>query len=201
MCHYADVSDEGLLSRYLENDRDAFQSLAKQWFERLDRLASVWGMRSASDREDVIQLTMLHVAQYAHRFTRCRRFAPWITRIHHNNVNTWHRRSRHRPGNFSDLGWNQDPNVPGWDPADESTAKGRKAIELLVAVRESLVAESESSTTAFRQLRVFDALLSLGEFDISMDVLAAQLEIPRATFWRDLKHIRNRLREIAAAKE
>lgn len=88
-------TDEALLVRSREGDRQAFRDLVERYRDDLHRfLIRFLGSRTAAD--DVFQETFLQVHLAADSFDHERRFRPWLFAIASNKARDHHRRTRRR---------------------------------------------------------------------------------------------------------
>lgn len=86
-----ELSDEMLLSSYLEGNRRAFRDLVHRYRDELTHfLVRYLGSRPAA--EDVFQETFLQVHLSADKFDRTRRFRPWLFTIAVNKARDYHRK-------------------------------------------------------------------------------------------------------------
>jgi RNA polymerase sigma-70 factor (ECF subfamily) len=89
------LTDESLLSSYLDGDRSAFRELMGRYSnELLHFLTRFLGSRSAA--EDVFQETFLQVHLSARTFDLSRRFKPWLFTIAANKARDYHRKHNRR---------------------------------------------------------------------------------------------------------
>ena len=87
-------SDEALALRAQDNDRDAFGELVRRYEQKLARYGRKF-LRTAEDREDLLQEIFLKAYTNIQSFDPSRRFSPWLYRIAHNEyVNALRRMSR-----------------------------------------------------------------------------------------------------------
>ncbi|UCD74737.1 MAG: sigma-70 family RNA polymerase sigma factor [Phycisphaerales bacterium] len=89
------LTDENLLSSYLDGDRSAFRELIDRYSnELLHFLTRFLGSRSAA--EDVFQETFLQVHLSARTFDPDRRFKPWLFTIAANKARDYYRKHHRR---------------------------------------------------------------------------------------------------------
>jgi RNA polymerase sigma-70 factor (ECF subfamily) len=104
----AEITDEALLTAYIDGDRQAFAALLERYRTELHGfLARFLGSSAAAD--DVFQETFLQVHLAASTFDSTRYFKPWLFTIAANKARDWHRRQKRRRAVSLDAPLGGDP--------------------------------------------------------------------------------------------
>jgi RNA polymerase sigma-70 factor (ECF subfamily) len=104
----AEITDEALLTAYIDGDRQAFAALLERYRTELHGfLARFLGSSAAAD--DVFQETFLQVHLAASTFDSTRHFKPWLFTIAANKARDWHRRQKRRRAVSLDAPLGGDP--------------------------------------------------------------------------------------------
>lgn len=132
-------SDEEILARASQGDRDAFGMLYERYLDRIFNYI-YYRTGNVDDAEDltarVFQRAMNHIVSYTDRGVP---FSAWLYRIAHNLVANWHRdRSRKQEIPLSDA-----PLVAKGDPPESSLVHTQQQEALLKLIR-SLPAERQT---------------------------------------------------------
>jgi RNA polymerase sigma-70 factor (ECF subfamily) len=133
------ISDEDILARASQGDREAFGMLYERYLDRIFNYV-YYRTGNVSDAEDltarVFQRAMNHIVNYTDRGVP---FSAWLYRIAHNLVANWHRdRSRKQEIPLSDA-----PLVAKGD-APEATLVHTEQQETLLKLIRSLPAERQT---------------------------------------------------------
>jgi RNA polymerase sigma-70 factor (ECF subfamily) len=134
-----DLSDEDILARASQGDRDAFGMLYERYIDRIFNYI-YYRTGNVNDAEDltarVFQRAMNHIVNYTDRGVP---FSAWLYRIAHNLVANWHRdRSRKQEIPLSDA-----PLVAKGDAPESSLVHTQQQESLLKLIR-SLPAERQT---------------------------------------------------------
>jgi len=134
-----DLSDEDILARASQGDREAFGMLYERYVDRIFNYV-YYRTGNVNDAEDltarVFQRAMKHIVSYTDRGVP---FSAWLYRIAHNLVANWHRdRSRKQEIPLSDA-----PLIAKGD-APESTLVHTQQQEALLKLIRSLPAERQT---------------------------------------------------------
>src|SRR5690606_8168284 len=89
-------SDEMLVALSLE-DKERFGELIERYESKLGRYIARLGIRTAEDRQDVLQEIFLKVYKNLNGFDPKLSFSSWIYRIAHNEAISWYRKQSVRP--------------------------------------------------------------------------------------------------------
>lgn len=74
------MSDENLVSRFIDGDDDAFNTLVNRWHRPVYNFVLRY-MSSPDDAQDVTQKTFIKVYRKIHTLEQPSRFVPWMYRI------------------------------------------------------------------------------------------------------------------------
>jgi RNA polymerase sigma-70 factor, ECF subfamily len=74
------MSDENLVSRFIDGDDDAFNTLVNRWHRPVYNFVLRY-MSSPDDAQDVTQKTFIKVYRKLHTLEQPSRFVPWMYRI------------------------------------------------------------------------------------------------------------------------
>ena len=92
-----DDTDQALLERFRNGDRDAFTTLVVRYQRPLYN-AAFWVLRSAEDANDVTQIVFLKIAEQLDEYDPRYKFFSWIYRITVNeSLNQLRRKRREEP--------------------------------------------------------------------------------------------------------
>jgi len=127
-----DLSDEEILARASQGDRDAFGLLYERYIDRIFNYV-YYRTGNVNDAEDltarVFQRAMNHIVSYTDRGVP---FSAWLYRIAHNLVANWHRdRSRKQEIPLSDA-----PLVAHGDAPESSLVHTQQQEALLKLIRD-----------------------------------------------------------------
>jgi len=172
---HEDIQDELLVLQCQEGDSDALQTLIARWQPRLMRLA--WRLtRQREAASDIVQDAWLAIVRGVRRLDDPARFRPWAFRIVRNKSADWLRRRAVQRGAAETLEREAAQKAPGDAHHTDDVATLRRAMEQLPEEQRAILSLHYSE-------------------QMSVDQIAAVLDVPVGTVKSRLFHARHRLKE------
>ena len=171
----AEITDEALLTAYIDGDRQAFAALLERYRTELHGfLARFLGSSAAAD--DVFQETFLQVHLAASTFDSTRNFKPWLFTIAANKARDWHRRQKRRRAVSLDAPLGGDPDGTRMVDIMESKAEVPDNLLESAETRERVKDVVDSMPALYREV------LQLNYFQkMSYQQIAEVLGVPLGT--------------------
>jgi len=171
----AEITDEALLTAYIDGDRQAFAALLERYRTELHGfLARFLGSSAAAD--DVFQETFLQVHLAASTFDSTRHFKPWLFTIAANKARDWHRRQKRRRAVSLDAPLGGDPDGTRMVDIMESKAEVPDNLLESAETRERVKDVVDSMPALYREV------LQLNYFQkMSYQQIAEVLGVPLGT--------------------
>ena len=171
----AEITDEALLTAYIDGDRQAFAVLLERYRTELHGfLARFLGSSAAAD--DVFQETFLQVHLAASTFDSTRNFKPWLFTIAANKARDWHRRQKRRRAVSLDAPLGGDPDGTRMVDIMESKAEVPDNLLESAETRERVKDVVDSMPALYREV------LQLNYFQkMSYQQIAEVLGVPLGT--------------------